>query len=245
MGSARSEECKIAANAQSWAVLSGAGNEERAELAMASVADWLVRTDDQGAGLILVFTPPFDKTSRDPGYIKGYPPGIRENGGQYTHAALWTVWAYTRLGQGDRAGDLFSLINPIYHSNTRAKAELYRVEPYVVAADVYSAEGHLGRGGWTWYTGSSGWMYRLGVEAILGLRKVGDTLQIDPCIPKDWSHYRMTYRCNETVYRIEVENPDGVNRGVVRVTMDGQEVSEHQIALMEDGGRHDVRVTMG
>ena len=245
VGSARSEECKIASNAQSWAVLSGAGDEKRAEQAMASVADWLVQKTDEETGLILVFTPPFDRTSRDPGYIKGYPPGIRENGGQYTHAALWTVWAYTQLGQGDRAEELFALMNPIYHSDTRAKAERYRVEPYVVAADVYSADQHLGRGGWTWYTGSSGWMYRLGLEAMLGVRRVGDALCIDPCIPKDWEKYRVTYRYGETMYEIEVRNPDRVNRGVSTITVDGEEVSDDRVRLVDDGGRHDVQVRMG
>jgi cyclic beta-1,2-glucan synthetase len=246
LGSSRNEECRITSMAQSWAVLSGAGNEERATQAMASVADWLVRADEEiPAGLMLLFTPPFEKTPRDPGYIKGYPPGIRENGGQYTHAALWTVWAYAKLGQGDRAGDLFRVLNPIHHGDTRDKARLYSVEPYVVAADVYSAEQHAGKGGWTWYTGSSGWMYRLGLEAILGLRKVGETLWIEPCIPKDWTSYRMTYRYGETVYEIKVENPEGVNRGVKTVTVDGEEVSESGIPLLDDGDRHDVRVRLG
>jgi cyclic beta-1,2-glucan synthetase len=246
LGSRESDACKIASMAQSWAVLSGAGGEERVEQAMASVADWLVREDDQlPSGLILLFTPPFDETPRDPGYIKGYPPGIRENGGQYTHAALWAVWAYTELGQGDRAGKLFQLLNPIRHSETREKAQRYHVEPYVVAADVYSADQHLGKGGWTWYTGSSGWMYRLGIEAILGLRKEGATLRIEPCIPKDWSGYQMTYRYGETVYQIKVENPEGVNRGVKAVVLDGDELSDGSVPLQDDGDRHQVHVTMG
>jgi cyclic beta-1,2-glucan synthetase len=243
LGSSESEECQITSMAQSWAVLSGAGSEERVEQAMASVADRLVREEDD-VGLLLLFTPPFDETPKDPGYIKGYPPGIRENGGQYTHAALWAVWAYTSLGQGDRAGDLFRLLNPIYHSDTKDKARRYRVEPYVVAADVYSADEHLGHGGWTWYTGSSGWMYRLGVEAILGLKKARGRLHIEPCIPKDWPGYRMTYRHGETVYEIEVENPDGVSQGVQTVTIDGEEVCGG-IPLLDDGRRHDVCVTMG
>jgi cyclic beta-1,2-glucan synthetase len=243
LGSSENEECQITSMAQSWAVLSGAGDEERVEQAMASVADRLVREEDD-VGLLLLFTPPFDETPRDPGYIKGYPPGIRENGGQYTHAALWAIWAYTELGQGDRAGDLFRLLNPIYHSDTEEKARRYSVEPYVVAADVYSAEEHLGHGGWTWYTGSSGWMYRLGIEAILGLRKAGDRLSIEPCVPKDWSGYRMTYRHGETTYEIEVENPEGVSRGVKTVTVDGEETAEG-VRLADDGDVHDVYVTMG
>jgi cyclic beta-1,2-glucan synthetase len=244
LGSSESEECRIASMAQSWAVLSGAASEERAEQAMASVAEWLVREGDE-TGLVLLFTPPFDETPRDPGYIKGYPPGIRENGGQYTHAALWAIWAYTELGQGNRAGDLFRLLNPIYHSDTEDKARRYAVEPYVVAADVYSAKEHLGNGGWTWYTGSSGWMYRLGVEAILGLRKRDDRLRIEPCIPNDWTTYQMTYRHGGTIYQITVENPDGVNRGVKAIKMDGEEVSEEGIPLVDDGDRHEVEVTMG
>ncbi|MFO7742983.1 MAG: glucoamylase family protein [Anaerolineae bacterium] len=243
LGSAESDECKIASMAQSWAVLSGAGDAGRAERAMASVAERLVERD--GGGMLLLFTPPFDRTPRDPGYIKGYPPGVRENGGQYTHAAVWAVWAYTELGQGDRAADLFRLLNPIYHADTRDKAERYRVEPYVVAADVYSAAQHRGRGGWTWYTGSSGWMYRLGMEAILGLRRVGDGLQMRPCIPKHWKRYRMTYRYHSAVYEIEVENPDGVNRSVRSVRLDGEELPEGRIPLVDDGDRHDVRVTLG
>ncbi len=246
LGSSENKECQISSMAQSWAVLSGAGGEKRVETAMESVADRLVLKDDEAAGgLVLLFTPPFDKTPRDPGYIKGYPPGIRENGGQYTHAALWAVWAYTKLDQGDRAGHLFGVLNPICRSDARAKAEHYRVEPYVVAADVYSADDHLGRGGWTWYTGSAGWMYRLGIEAILGLRRAGDVLHIDPCIPRDWSSYRMAYRYGESVYSISVENPTGVSRGVKTVTVDGKEAPEGRIALAEDGDDHQVTVQMG
>ncbi len=242
LGSSESEEGQIMSLAQSWAVLSGAGDEERAARAMEALAERLIRPED---GLILLFAPPFDKTPRDPGYIKGYPPGIRENGGQYTHAALWAVWAYAKLGQGDRAGELFRLLNPIYHSDTAEKAERYRVEPYVVAADVYSTEQHLGRGGWTWYTGSSGWMYRLGLEAILGLQKEGDVLRIDPCIPRDWPGYVITYRHGESLYRIQVENPEGVNRGVERVTLDGADRTTKEIPLIDDGEEHQARVVMG
>ncbi|MBN1876651.1 MAG: hypothetical protein JXA33_20665, partial [Anaerolineae bacterium] len=189
---------------------------------------------------------PFDQTGRDPGYIKGYPPGIRENGGQYTHAALWAVWAFTEMGRGDLAGELFRLLNPIYHADTPEKAARYRVEPYVVAADVYSVAPHVGRGGWTWYTGSSGWMYRLGVEAILGLRRAGDVLRIDPCIPAEWSSYEITYRDGETIYHIQVENPDGgchgVCHGVTTVTLDGEPLTGENIPLLADGQSHEVHV---
>jgi cyclic beta-1,2-glucan synthetase len=242
LGSSESDEGQIDSIAQSWAVLSGAADPERAEQAMEAVVRRLVRPEDQ---LILLFAPPFDKTERDPGYIKGYPPGIRENGGQYTHAALWAVWAFAELGQGDRAEELFRLLNPIYHSDTLEKVVRYRVEPYVVAADVYSVEPHVGRGGWTWYTGSAGWMYRLGLEAILGLRRVGEALQINPCIPRHWSGYELTYRVGETAYRIRVENPEGVNRGVKQVTLDGETLPGDEIPLLGDGQRHDVHVLMG
>jgi cellobiose phosphorylase len=208
---------------------------------MNAVADRLVRRDDR---LLLLFDPPFNRTGRDPGYVKGYPPGIRENGGQYTHAALWVVWAFAELGQGDRAEDLFRLLNPIYHGDTPEKVERYRVEPYVVAADVYGVEPYCGRGGWTWYTGSAGWMYRLGLEAILGVRRVGQALCIDPCIPRAWKEYRVTYRYGGTTYRIRVENPDGVSRGVRVVTLDGRLLPGEEIPLQDDGRLHEVVVSM-
>jgi cyclic beta-1,2-glucan synthetase len=194
---------------------------------------------------VLLFTPPFDKTPQDPGYIKGYPPGIRENGGQYTHAALWVAWALAELGDGDRAEALFRLLNPIYHADTPEKAVRYKVEPYVIAADVYSRPPHTGRGGWTWYTGSAGWMYRLGLEAILGIRRVGQALHINPCIPKRWSSYQVMYRDGETTFQICVENPSGVNRGVRQVTLDGKVLTGNEIPLLSDGGLHQAYVLMG
>ncbi|MBN1814449.1 MAG: hypothetical protein JXA14_21595 [Anaerolineae bacterium] len=241
LGSSENDEAQIDSIAQSWAVLSGATDLKRATRAMEAVERLLVRRDDR---LILLFTPPFDKTVHDPGYIKGYPPGIRENGGQYTHAALWVVWAFAELGNGDRAEELFRLLNPIYHSDTPEKAMRYRVEPYVVASDVYSVEPHVGRGGWTWYSGSAGWMYRLGLEALLGLRRAGESLRIDPCIPKDWPGYDLIYRNGETSYRIRVENPGGVNRGVKQVTLDGEVLPGEEIPLLNDGQQHEVCVLM-
>ena len=181
LGSAGSIECRIDSIAQSWSVISGAASPVRAAAAMAAVDEYLVKRED---GLVLLFTPPFDHTPHDPGYIKGYPPGIRENGGQYTHGALWSVIAFAMLGDGDKASELFSMLNPINHANTRAGIHRYKVEPYVACADVYSMPPHVGRGGWTWYTGSAGWMYRAGLEWILGFRLRGKTLLIDPCIPK-------------------------------------------------------------
>jgi cyclic beta-1,2-glucan synthetase len=257
LGSIEDIECQISSIVQAWAILSGAakdtmiregsmeseyGSRERAERAMESVAERLVRLDE---GQVLLFDPPFDKMTRDPGYIKGYPPGIRENGGQYTHAAAWTVWAFAELGQGDRAEAFFRLLNPIYHGNTLEKIKRYRVEPYVVAADVYSAPPHKGRGGWTWYTGSAGWMYRLGLEAILGLRRVGDVLRIDPCIPRLWSGYEIMYKFGETSYHILVDNPEGVNCCVTEITLDGKTLTGGDIQLLDDGKGHTVHLRMG
>jgi cyclic beta-1,2-glucan synthetase len=242
LGSAQDRECQIDSIAQSWAVLSGAGDPHRIVQAMQSVAERLVRPEDK---LLLLFTPPFDKTPRDPGYIKGYLPGIRENGGQYTHAAIWAIWAYAELGQGDYAESLFQMINPIYHAESREKADHYKVEPYVIAADVYSVPPHTGRGGWTWYSGSSGWMYRLGLEVILGLRQEGKFLVVDPCIPKSWTSYEISYRHDETSYQIRVENPNGVNQGVRQVILDGKALSDGKLPLANDGHSHKVRVLMG
>jgi cellobiose phosphorylase len=194
--------------------------------------------------MILLFTPPFDKSARDPGYIKGYLPGVRENGGQYTHAAIWTAWAFAKLGQGDRAAELFHLLNPINHADTAEKASRYKVEPYVIAADVYGVAPHIGRGGWTWYTGSSAWMYRLGIEAILGISKLGNTLKIDPCIPHDWQGFKVDYRFGSIHYKISVENPRQVNQGVRQILLDGNLLSEHLIPLADDGRQHEVHVLL-
>jgi cyclic beta-1,2-glucan synthetase len=242
LGSAANNECQIDSIAQSWAVLSEAGDPARTVQAMESVTRRLVIPDDQ---LLLLLTPPFDKTPRNPGYIKGYPPGIRENGGQYTHAALWAVWAFAKLGQGDRAESLFRMLNPIYHGDTPEKMARYQVEPYVVAADVYSALSCTGRGGWTWYTGSSGWMFRLGLEVILGICRLGKTLQINPCIPKNWQKYQVAYRVEETTFQIQVNNPTGINQGVKQVTLDGKVISGNRIPLLSDGSQHQVNVLMG
>jgi cyclic beta-1,2-glucan synthetase len=213
---------------------------------MAALDRQLIHRGDRLAPL---FTPPFDKTVLDPGYIKGYPPGIRENGGQYTHAAAWSIMGFAALGQGDKAGELFSLVNPINHTSTRAGVLRYKVEPYVVAADVYSVRPHVGRGGWTWYTGSAGWLYRAGVESILGLRIKGDWLSIDPCIPTAWPGFEMTLRYRGTVYEIAVRNPGGVSRGVVDVQVDGEPQAiahgKAHIKLREDGGAHAILVTLG
>lgn len=218
LGSAESDECQIDSVSQSWSVMSRAGDLDRARQAMASVQDRLV---DRESGLALLFDPPFDKTNLDPGYIKGYPPGIRENGGQYTHAAAWCVIALAELGDGDAAGDLLSLINPIKLTASRASSRRYRLEPYVVAADVYSVGPNRGRGGWSWYTGAAGWIYRAALEHVLGVRKEGDALIISPCIPRNWPGFEVNYNHKGTAYRITVTNPAGVSRGLVEATLNG------------------------
>jgi cyclic beta-1,2-glucan synthetase len=252
LGSAASDECRIDTIAQSWSVLAAEEIPEpgsRPAQAMASVDTHLMWRDAQIAPLL---TPPFDRTEHDPGYIKGYPPGIRENGGQYTHGAIWGVYAFARLGDGDRAGELFSMLNPIRHADTPDAIARYRVEPYVSCADVYSVDPHLGRGGWTWYTGSGGWLYRAGLEALLGFRLCGDTLTIDPCIPKDWPGFAITYRHrgkdgSVTRHDITVDNPRHVSRGVRRASLDGNVLADGaiRIPLAADGADHVVEIVMG
>jgi cyclic beta-1,2-glucan synthetase len=242
LGSAQNDECCIDSLPQSWAIISGAGEPERCRTAMRSVEEKLIRRAD---GLILLFTPPFDKGQLQPGYIKGYVPGIRENGGQYTHAATWVVQAFALLGEGAKALDLFGMLNPIRHAATKKDAERYRVEPYVVAADVYSARAHAGRGGWTWYTGSAGWLYRVGLESILGFQRRGKYLELDPCISPEWSSYSITYRHLSSTYHIQVENPRKVQRGVEVVVVDGAPVLNKRIELVNDGQAHNVQVRLG
>ena len=242
LGSKENSECKIDAIAQSWSVISGAGEPARAAQAMQSVNTHLVREKD---GVVLLLTPPFDTMTPSPGYIRGYLPGVRENGGQYTHAALWNVLAFAKLGDGDRAAELFHLLNPINHGRTREDVTRYRAEPYVVAADVYSVPPHTGRGGWTWYTGSAGWMYRVGMEAILGICLRQGALHLDPCIPREWPGFEAVFAPEGARYRITVENPKGVNRGVVKVEVDGTDVTGRDISVQRDGVEHTVRVVLG
>jgi cyclic beta-1,2-glucan synthetase len=244
LGSASSSECRIDSIAQSWGVISGAADPDRARQAMASAERQLI---DRKNGLMMLFTPPFDKTPLDPGYIKGYPTGIRENGGQYTHAALWSILAYAMQGEGDKAAELFAMLNPINRAATPADTERYKVEPYVVSADIYSAPQHLGRGGWTWYTGSSGWMHRVGLERILGFRVQGKVLILDPCIPRGWPRFEITYRYGASCYEIAMGNPQGVNRGVAKVELDGKALPQGpaRIPLVDDGATHRVQVTLG
>ncbi|MFN6005426.1 MAG: GH36-type glycosyl hydrolase domain-containing protein, partial [Paracoccaceae bacterium] len=244
LGSASSDECRIDSIAQSWAVLSGAADPDRARQAMASMTRHLVRPDP---GLALLFTPPFDRTPLDPGYIKGYPPGLRENGGQYSHAAMWAILAQTRLGDGDAAHRLFAMLNPINHALTRDDADRYRVEPYVVAADVYSTPPHAGRGGWTWYTGSAGWMYRAGIEGIVGLTRRGDSLCLNPCFPPSWPELNVTITLGAARYSVSILNPDATGRGIQSARLNGDDVSVAVDGLtipLQDGS-HQLTVVLG
>ncbi|HEX4899473.1 MAG TPA: glucoamylase family protein [Pyrinomonadaceae bacterium] len=242
LGSVQNEECRIDSIVQSWGVISGAAENYRSVRAMAAVEEYLIR---RGDGLVILFTPPFDRSGLDPGYIKGYVPGVRENGGQYTHAAIWTLIAYAMLGDGERAGELFSLLNPINHASTRAGLHKYKVEPYVAVGDVYAVPPHTGRGGWTWYTGSASWMYRAGLESILGFKLRGERLQIDPCIPQGWREFEIIYRRGKTTYRIKISNPLALHRGIASLEMDGTKLEGNEIGLRDDGLTHAVHVVLG
>jgi cyclic beta-1,2-glucan synthetase len=242
LGSVQNDECRLDSLTQSWAVLSQAADPRRAAQAIEAVRAHLVRRD---ARLVLLLTPPFDRTPRDPGYIKGYLPGLRENGGQYTHAALWTILALARLGLGDDAMELFHMVNPINHARTPDGVERYRAEPYVIAADVYAHPMHVGRGGWTWYTGSAGWMYQVAIDGLLGLRQGGTTFTVDPHIPATWPAFSLEWRRGATVYRIRVENPAHRCSGVAAATLDGAPVDARAIPLADDGAAHDVMIVLG
>jgi cyclic beta-1,2-glucan synthetase len=239
LGSATSDECRIDSIAQSWSVISGAGRPDRQARAMQSLETHLV---DDGARILMLLTPPFDRTPRDPGYIKGYLPGVRENGAQYTHAALWAVLATALSGHGDRAFQLYQMINPLTRTRTPEEIEIYQGEPYVVAADVYTAAGHLGRAGWTWYTGSASWMYRVGLEGILGFRKRGDLLFLEPVTPDGWDEFTIEYRYGRSLYTISVQDPPSVRRLGASVSVDGREQAEPGIRLVDDGATREVVV---
>jgi len=241
LGSKENDACQIDSIAQTWSVFAGA-DPQRSKIAMQSLRERLVRVDDE---LVLLLWPPFDKTALEPGYIKGYVPGVRENGGQYTHAALWVVQAFAQMGEGDQALELFDLLNPIHHAADQRAAEKYVAEPYVVAADVYSLPPHTGRGGWTWYTGSAAWMYRVGLESLLGFQLHGNSLRIEPCVPKDWPGFQVTFRRGATTYQIVVENPNRVQKGVRSITLDGNACPASGIPLQDDGKSHQALVTMG
>ena len=252
LGSSDNDECQIDSISQSWAVISGGGDPMRARLAMAAVYKRLVRRDAQ---LIKLLAPPFDKSDLEPGYIKGYVPGVRENGGQYTHAAIWTATAFAMLGDRERAWELFAMLNPVNHGSEPEEIERYKVEPYVMCADIYDVPPHTGRGGWTWYTGAASWMYRLTVETLLGLQLQVDQLRIAPCIPTHWESYKMHYRYRETFYHITVKRVGKRSDHVIRVTVDGAVTSEIGadgtrppqgiISLVDDSQEHHVEIDMG
>ncbi|PYV38141.1 MAG: hypothetical protein DMG06_26410 [Acidobacteria bacterium] len=242
LGSRSNLEAQIDSLSQSWAVISGAADPARAKQALEAVERHLVRKEEK---LILLFTPPFDRSLPHPGYIMGYPPGVRENGGQYTHGALWTALAFARQGDGERAVEVLRMLNPVEHTRTPTEVARYRGEPYAIAADVYALPGQVGRCGWTWYTGSSGWMYRIWVEEILGFKLRGDTVIFDPVIPAHWPEYKLSYRYRSSWYDITVENPDRFGRGVAWIELDEQRLSEAKISLRDDGARHQVRIRLG
>jgi cyclic beta-1,2-glucan synthetase len=244
LGAASNIACRIDSLAQSWAVLSAAADPARAERAMAALYEHLVRPSD---GLVLLFTPPFDQDASDPGYVRGYPPGIRENGGQYSHAAAWAVMAFAALGDGDRAAELFGYLNPIRRARTRTDVHRYRVEPYAVCADVYSMPPHTGRGGWTWYTGSASLLYRAGLESMLGLRFTGGMLRLDPCLPSTWRRCEVAYHRGAVHCHVLIENPHGVCRGILSLELDGVSLppSPALVPLLADGKPHRVRVVLG
>jgi len=241
LGSAVNDECRIDSISQSWSVLSGAGDARRSRAAMESVKEFLVRRD---AGLISLLAPPFNASPMKPGYIKGYLPGVRENGGQYTHAAIWVIMALADLGEKQLAWELLMMINPIVHGKTPQAIQTYKVEPYVVAADVYSVPPLIGRGGWTWYTGSSGWMYRLIVESLMGLNRSGDVLRFAPRLPDHWKSFKVHYRYQETVYHITIVKT-GSGEQVTNVKVDEADQKEKSIHLVDDRREHTAEVTIG
>lgn len=241
LGSQINNECSIDSLSQSWAVIAQGRRPDRAEIALKAVDKYLV---DKDLGLIKLFVPPFEDGDLEPGYIKGYVAGVRENGAQYTHAATWVIKAFAMLGQGDKAWELFHMINPLNHARTPIECAVYKVEPYVVAADVYTVSPQAGRGGWTWYTGAAGWLYRVGLEDILGFQVKDGNLIFNPCIPAHWQEYQLNYRYKNTTYQILITNPDGINRGVGEVFLDGQIIEGEGVPLTDDGKTHKIKVVM-
>jgi cyclic beta-1,2-glucan synthetase len=239
LGSHTNPECQIDSLPQSWSVISRAGNSERARQAMQAVDKRLIRRD---AGLIQLFDPPFDQSTLNPGYVKGYFPGVRENGGQYTHGAIWTAMGFALMGDTNRAWDLFALLNPVHHSATPNQIATYKVEPYVIAADVYAVAPHIGRGGWTWYTGSAGWMYRLLLETLLGVNLEGNQLRLTPNLPRTWSTFTLHYRYRQTPYHIRITRLSGIAPGGSRLSLDGQALAGNIVPLLDDHRDHSVEM---
>jgi cyclic beta-1,2-glucan synthetase len=242
LGSANNLEARIDSLPQSWPWISAAGDPDRKEQALESAWRQLVRQDEK---LILLFTPPFDLSQPSPGYIKGYPPGVRENGGQYTHAALWLALAFARAGDGNRAGDILRILNPVEHAREDLEVWRYTVEPYVVSADVYRLPGRIGHGGWSWYTGSAAWMYRVWLEDVLGVKKRGHRLVIDPVIPEWWDGFKVMLKHGDAVYEIEVLNPEHVQNGIASMELDGKPVQEEFITLDPEPVKHTLRIKLG
>jgi cyclic beta-1,2-glucan synthetase len=249
LGSVESDECRIDAIAQAWAVIAGVAPPDRAERALDALEAQLV---DERAGIVRLLTPAFDRTTHDPGYIKGYLPGVRENGGQYTHGALWAVRALAELGRCERAAPLLEMLSPVTHARTPARVGVYQVEPYVIAADVYGVSPHVGRGGWTWYTGSAGWMFRVALESVLGVEVMGGTqLVLRPCVPREWARFSVRYRLPDrrTVYELDFER--GANGGDTVVTTEHETDTATvaggavRIWLQMDGAEHRVRIVLG
>jgi cyclic beta-1,2-glucan synthetase len=240
LGSSLSAECKIDSIAQSWAVISGGANAKRAASALEESYNQLVKQTD---GLMQLFAPPFDKTEQEPGYIKAYPPGIRENGGQYSHGAIWSIFAHAQLKQPERAMELFSMFNPINHARDEASARSYRVEPYVIAADVYSMPPHVGRGGWTWYTGSAAWMQRAGLEAILGVSREGTKLRIKPCVPAAWNEFEVSTQFGATRYEIKLSR-DTVQQHETGDDIETVAPQEFLITLTDSGGVRKITIPL-
>jgi len=239
LGSQTNAECQIDSLPQSWAVISGAGEAGRTRQAMLAVDQRLVHRQ---TGLIQLFDPPFDSSSSNPGYIKGYIPGVRENGGQYTHAAIWSATAFALLGDSERAWELFSLLNPIHHGSTPEQVATYKAEPYVVAADVYALPPHTGRGGWSWYTGAAAWMYRLLVETLLGINLEGDKLRLKPLLPAAWPACKIHYRYRQTIYHISVTRLSGEGADEPSLALDGERLVGDCLRLSDDGLEHTVEM---
>ena len=238
LGSMENDECRIDSIAQSWSVISNAGDNDKKYISIESLENHLV---DKENGIIKLLDPPFEKGKLEPGYIKAYLPGVRENGGQYTHASCWAIMAEAMLGFGDNATLLYKMINPIEHTRTREAVQKYKVEPYAIPADIYGAGNLAGRGGWTWYTGSSSWYYKVGIEYILGIRIEEGRMTIKPCIPKEWKEYQIDYLYGNSVYHIIVENPNGKNTGVSKIVLNGKEV-ENEIKLDKSGGIYNIEI---
>ena len=237
LGSLQNEECRIDSIAQSWATISGAGDNDKKYISIESLENHLV---DRENGIIKLLDPPFEKSNLEPGYIKSYLPGTRENGGQYTHGAIWAIVAEAMLGFGDKAGEFFKMINPIEHTRTKESTQKYKGEPYVIAADIYGQRNLAGRSGWTWYTGSSSWMYEAGIKYILGLQIEKGVLKLKPCIPNDWKQYEIKYKYGDSIYNIKVINKNSKNTGIEKIYLNGNLVENNEITLNKSGGVYNI-----